>query len=61
MADYKKNPRRPFEVGCPNGIRKRIAEARRMDRRGDSAVSTGLSYIKSMFMRAMLRDTGMKR
>jgi len=25
MSDFKKNPEKPFEVRCPNKIRKRIA------------------------------------
>jgi len=33
MADYKKNPKRPFEVKIPNGIRKRIAMGRKHKRK----------------------------
>lgn len=32
MGDYKKNPKRPFEVGVPNKVRKKITMARELDR-----------------------------
>jgi len=32
MGDYRKNPKRPFEVGVPNKVRKKIVMARELDR-----------------------------
>lgn len=42
MGDFKKNPKKPFEVRVPNKIRKRIAMHQKDD--------TGLGRMESLLM-----------
>ena len=43
MGDFKKNPRKPFEVKVPNNIRKRIA----MHEKEDIGFSGGITQLLS--------------
>jgi len=48
MGDYRENPKRPFEVKCPNKVRKKIVMARELDRQIlPGSVSVAVSRVMS--------------
>jgi len=47
MGDFKKNPDKPFEVRCPNKIRKRIAMHERAEVSCQREIKSGLAKILS--------------
>ena len=53
MGCYKNNPKRPYEVKCPNKIRKRIA----MHEKDDE----GLGMLESLVMPALVGTTLKRR